>query len=307
MLPAAIVIGLAVVALTTILARHWWVFDLTTHFRVHYVAAALLGLLVALTLRERWLALAIIVLAAPHTVMLTSMISTGTAQAASLPAAAIRVTTINAFWTNRNAAAMVGYVEESDPDVLVIQEADRHWQAELLRIGARYPYAVPENWRKAKDVVLFSRFPITDSGRRFADGDDFNYQTADLDIAGRSVTVVAVHTPSPGRADHSYMRNRYFAEIARYADRADNPMIVAGDFNSTVWSPHFADMISASGLKNAADGRGWRPTWPSWLPTGAGIPIDHILLSDEFTVQTLTLGPKIGSDHYPLTADLALR
>ena len=86
MLPAAIVIGLAVVALTTILARHWWVFDLTTHFRVHYVAAALLGLLVALTLRERWLALAIIVLAAPHTVMLTSMISTGTAQAASLPA-----------------------------------------------------------------------------------------------------------------------------------------------------------------------------------------------------------------------------
>jgi len=308
MLPAAIVIGLAVAALTTILARHWWVFDLTTHFRLHYVAVAVLGVLVALSLRERWLALAIIVLAVPHTLMLTSMISAGTAQAAaSLPAAAIRVTTINAYWTNRNAAAMVDYVEEADPDILVLQEADRPWQAELLRIGARFPHAVPENWRKAKDVVLFSRFPITDSGRRFADGRDFAYQTADLDIGGRSVTVVAIHTPSPGRADHSHRRNRYFAEIARYAERADHPMIVAGDFNSTVWSPHFADMITASGLKNAADGRGWRPTWPSWLPRGAGIPIDHILLSDEFTVQTLTVGPKIGSDHFPLTADLALR
>lgn len=303
---AGIVAGLAVAFFTTLFARHWWAFDLTTHFRVHFVAAALLGLLLALLWGRRVLAVAIVALAAPHGAALTSLVSPGTAQAAVEPAKPVRVTTVNAYWSNWDGAALVAYVEDADPDILVIQEADRQWRPDLLRIGARFPYAVPEDWDKARDVVMFSRFPVSNSARRFTNGRGFDYQTTDLEIAGRTVTLVGVHTPSPGRAETSDTRNRYLAEIGRFAAAADLPVIVAGDFNSTVWSPHFADMMAVSGLDDTADGTGWHPTWPTWLPTG-GIQIDHILVSGEFEVRALNRGPNIGSDHFPLTADLALR
>ncbi len=301
-----VVAGLAIAMVTTLLARHWWIFDLTTHFRVHYVAVALIGLLLALLLRRRATAVAIVALAIPHAMAITSLISTGGAQAAVEPTDRVRVTTINAYWRNWNGAALFAYLEQIDPDILVIQEADRHWRADLLRIGARYPYAVPEDWDKARDVVMFSRFPVSNSARRFTNGRGFDYQTTDLEIAGKTVTLVGVHTPSPGGAEQAERRNSYLAEIGRFTAAADHPVIVAGDFNSTVWSPHFTDMIAASALNDTANGRGWKPTWPTWLPAG-GIQIDHILISGEFDVKNLTSGPEVGSDHFPLTADLALR
>lgn len=303
---AGVAAGLSVAAVTTLLARYWWVFDLTTHFRVHYVAIGLFGVLLALMLRRRAIAVAVIVLTAPHTVALSSLISPGTAQAAAPAASPVRVTTLNAYWDNWDGAALTAYVEQADPDILVIQEAGRRWRSDLLRIGARFPYAMPGDWDKARDVVMFSRFPMVDSGRRLANGHGFDYRTADLEIAGRTVTLVGVHTPSPGRAETSDMRNRYLAEIGRFAAAADHPVIVAGDFNSTAWSPHFADMIAASGLDDTANGRGWHPTWPTWLPA-AGIQIDHILVSKAFEVRSFVRGPEIGSDHFPLTVDLSLR
>ncbi len=300
-------IGLAAATLATLLARQWWVFDLATHFRIHYVAVAVLGVLLAAMLRWRMVAVVIAVLAIPHAAALSSVVPFGTAQAvAAATETPVRVSTVNAYWSNWDGAALFGYVTETDPDVLVIQEADRRWRGTLLQIGAQYPHAVPEDWREARDVIVFSRFPILGGTRRFPEGQGFHYQTADLDVDGRAVTVIGVHPPLPAGHRFTAMRNAYLAAIAEVADRSQHPVIVAGDFNSTVWSPHFADLMDDSGLRNAADGRGWRPTWPSWLPL-AGIPIDHILVSDHFTVQAVRRGPNIGSDHYPVTADLALR
>ena len=80
-------------------------------------------------------------------------------------------------------------------------------------------------------------------------------------------------------------------------------MIVAGDFNATPWSPHFRDLLATTGLRDAGSGRGWLPTWPTWLGP-AGIPIDHVLVKGPVTVAGLSLGPDVGSDYRPLVADL---
>ena len=307
LLVVGIACGLATATLATLLARHWWVFDLTTHFRVHYMAVALLGVPLALTLRWRAVAVAIAVLAIPHAVALGTAMPFSTTQAtAAVPATPVRVSTINAYWANWDGPALIDYVTRTEPDILVIQEADRRWGDTLLHIGDGFPHAVPENWREARDVIVFSRFPVLSAERRFPEGQGFHYQTVELDIAGEPVTVIGVHPPLPAGARFSGMRNRYYAAIADVAGKSEHPVIAAGDFNSTVWSPHYADLIETSGLHNAAEGRGWFPTWPSWLPIG-GIPIDHILISDDFSVQSLERGPNIGSDHYPMTADLMLR
>ena len=38
----------------------------------------------------------------------------------------------------------------------------------------------------------------------------------------------------------------------------------------------------------------------------AQIPIDHVLIKGPLAVTALQRGPKVGSDHYPIIADLRL-
>jgi endonuclease/exonuclease/phosphatase (EEP) superfamily protein YafD len=65
---------------------------------------------------------------------------------------------------------------------------------------------------------------------------------------------------------------------------------------------HFMEQ---NGLRDSALGFGLHPTWLSrWLPLG--IPIDQILHSDAIAVLDRRVGPDVGSDHFPVTADIAL-
>jgi endonuclease/exonuclease/phosphatase (EEP) superfamily protein YafD len=82
-------------------------------------------------------------------------------------------------------------------------------------------------------------------------------------------------------------------------------VIAAGDFNATAWSPHFQDLVAAGGLRNAIQGHGYVATWPTWF-WPALIPIDHVLVKGPLAATPLRRGPGIGSDHYPLIADLRL-
>ena len=82
-----------------------------------------------------------------------------------------------------------------------------------------------------------------------------------------------------------------------------------------MWSPSYKDFVKKTGLRNARQGFGILPTWPteakfspikpplSWLIL---IPIDHFLISPEIKVLDIRTGANVGSDHLPLIADLVL-
>ncbi len=75
---------------------------------------------------------------------------------------------------------------------------------------------------------------------------------------------------------------------------------------STPWSPHFRRLLRDSELRDVARGRGLSPTWyPTPLPLG--IPIDHVLVSDEIGVAQREVGPDLGSDHRAVRVELSFR
>jgi endonuclease/exonuclease/phosphatase (EEP) superfamily protein YafD len=98
------------------------------------------------------------------------------------------------------------------------------------------------------------------------------------------------------------------------ADASGRPgTIVLGDFNLTPWSPRFRDALARSGLTPAGDYRLWPRTFPA-MPAArllfflsGGIPIDHVLVSGDLGVSRVVRGPFIGSDHYPVYAELFRR
>jgi endonuclease/exonuclease/phosphatase (EEP) superfamily protein YafD len=86
-------------------------------------------------------------------------------------------------------------------------------------------------------------------------------------------------------------------------------MILAGDFNSTPWSFARREDDRRFGLIRR-DRAMW--SWPAEFVGPHGfqapfpfLPIDHIYAGPGWATVSVSRGPRLGSDHYPLIAVLA--
>jgi endonuclease/exonuclease/phosphatase (EEP) superfamily protein YafD len=113
--------------------------------------------------------------------------------------------------------------------------------------------------------------------------------------------IVAVHPPSPVFAANLPTRDRILADLATTITTLDGPVIVAGDFNATPYTPAFRDFVHAAGV---ATFRRLPATFPNRLGD-AGLPIDHVMVRDAGLARLQAL-PSIGSDHRALAATILL-
>ncbi|HEY8520257.1 MAG TPA: endonuclease/exonuclease/phosphatase family protein [Gammaproteobacteria bacterium] len=279
-----------------------WLLDLTTHFRWQYVAVQVLLLPALLALRRRRFA------AATAAALVLNLAALGPylprfATAAAARDEALGVLVVNLLWENEDAAALLETVAREPHDVLVLTEFTHDWAARLAPLEERYPYRVEEPRGDAWGIALLSRLPLADAG--VVDLEGMPAVDARVVAPAGTFRLLGVHLRPPTRPQWARQRNRQLATLGRWAADAAEPLVVAGDFNSTPYSPHFAAMLEAGGLRTTGAGRGFHFTWPSFLPL-LGIPIDHCAVSGEFTVLEHRRLAPVGSDHYPLLARLAL-
>lgn len=97
----------------------------------------------------------------------------------------------------------------------------------------------------------------------------------------------------------------FFAQLPRYVHRAASPVLLLGDLNVSPWSPYFRRLLRESGLRDSSQGRGVRPTWPTFNPLML-IPIDHCLYSPGIAIVNRQTGPHVGSDHFPVIVDFVI-
>jgi endonuclease/exonuclease/phosphatase (EEP) superfamily protein YafD len=79
--------------------------------------------------------------------------------------------------------------------------------------------------------------------------------------------------------------------------------VVAGDFNLTPFSWGLSRLVRSAGLRRHAT---FGASWPAHrlLPL---VLIDNVLSTPDVATRAVRIGPRIGSDHLPVTADLVLR
>ncbi len=332
--------GLVLATGCTLAARFWWLFDLFSHFRLQYVVAAGTLGVVALAMRAWPTAAVLVLVALVHGFAIKDLWATkdlwaikglwaakglrlGRTPAAAAGGMRLRVLSLNVLAHNLTPNAVFQFVRASDADLVVLVDAKRwRWRQVVADLGRPYPYQAPLRWPQPPPVFVFSRFPIVraDIGSDDIVADERErlraprpYLVVELAVGGQTLVVAGVHStwlgpglgPGPGATGH-HRRQRDLDRLGAIVRTIDRPVIVAGDFNSTPWSPHFGDLLRAAGLRNAADGQGYIATWPCWF-WPAQIPIDHVLLKGPLAVLGLRRGPALGSDHYPLIADLCLR
>ena len=153
-------------------------------------------------------------------------------------------------------------------------------------------------------IAVYSRLPLEATVAFALQRAEFAAIELQVDHAGHSWTLLGVHVIPPVSAEASELRNRQFAELAARVRDKRGPLAVLGDLNCTCWSPHFRQLLAASGLRDSQLGRGVQPTWPTHLPV-LGVPIDHCLVSPDVEIGRRWLTGPVGSDHRGVFVELA--
>lgn len=314
-----VTLGATLVAAT---AASWWVGDLAVHFRVQYAAAAFLELLVlGWARRWGWAALAVVGLAV-NGIATASVLGAGSVirgavagspaavsqgpgarRTASEPEPPLRIASINVLFHNAHYDRVAQFLRRTRPDAAVLVEITPRWREALSSLRDEFPWRYYAESRYSHGTLLLSRWPL-EHGETVPMGAHADPTiTAVLSVRGRPLHLIGVHPSWPLGSAVSAERNRELDQLAALARATPMPLVVAGDFNVSPFSPHFRAFAAQSGLRWAAQGAGWQPTWPTFFPVG-GIQIDHVFASPGIDVRRFVRGPGIGSDHRPILVDL---
>ncbi len=301
---ASIVVVLALVPVGLWLAGGRYPFELLTHFRPHYLAAAVACLVVLLACRSwRWSAVALAV-AALHAWAVMPWWFGGAPGATNGTPLKLLIANVNTH--NTRFADVIALVDREQPDVIALMETDGRWLDELGPIAERYPHSIARPRNDNFGIALFSRLPLVEPEVVVLGDLRLPSIATGVLCGGEVVRLLVTHPVPPIRGHHARSRDQQLERAAEWVRQHDGPVILAGDLNATMWSPVYQRTVGDAGLTNARRGFGVLPTWPSRFGP-MGIPIDHCLVSGRFAVTDCRVGPDVGSDHRPLVVGLRLK
>jgi endonuclease/exonuclease/phosphatase (EEP) superfamily protein YafD len=199
---------------------------------------------------------------------------------------------------------VISLVKAEQPDIAVFVEVNTSWAKELSVLSEIFPYYSQQQESEAFGSAIYSKLPLGNASVK-AFSKQRKSLLVDVKFQGKIISVILVHPTVPTKQESFINRNKQLAAIGEYAAQVKNPLVVVGDFNTTMWSPFYKNMVKTGNLRNARSGFGILPTWPTFLPL-AYIPIDHFLVSKEIGVLKIRTGRNVGSDHLPLITDLVI-
>lgn len=238
----------------------------------------------------------------------------------------LRILTFNTWVLNPNIAASVDWILAQDADVIILQEFVYGHESELSRLLEHYPHQSNVDG----NVRLFSRHPFIETSTVWLE-DPTQYRDgrlavrAVINVSGRDVTMYGVHLSIPFGSeprlpirtgiglfdfvlayDESH-RNIQIRSLAERVRAETNPVIVAGDFNTSHTSPILSN-LRAVGLQDSFQqvGTDWGMTWYFKGFEFPVLRIDYVWSTPELIPLRLERGNYIGSDHLPLVVDFAL-
>ena len=274
-----------------------WLVDLASHWQWLYLAGLVLACAIMLWGDRRWV---LWLLAVPLFWLTASDLAPDIGHERVPNDSVLTVATANVHLDNLDTAALVRWLDEARPDVLILHEVSPDYAKGLDTLKG-FPFRLLAASTDPFGVAVLSRFPLAQV-HTVEDEDRRGLIEAMLDWNGQPVSLIAWHPMPPlSQYDHT-MRNRQLHTFAKAAQTGGQPAIVAGDLNASPWSNAFSKLDQA-GLRRAT---GLTPTWPAIGRGWLGIPIDHVLVTPQWSLVERSVGPHIGSDHLPVMVRIAL-
>lgn len=301
-------IVLAFFSVTGYLGKINLYFELTSHFRLQYLvlAACAIPPLLLLRVKKPWLAVCAFCLVVNLAEILPWYLpQPNITSASSAEAKPLRVLLANVLSSNQRYPEVISLIRAEKPDLAVFIEINTAWSRALEQIQDILPNAVVHPREDNFGIAIYSKLPLQDATAKAFGLKNSVSILANIAVKEQKLSIVATHPVPPIGNTLFSKRNQHLAELASYIQQQQNPTIAIGDFNTTMWSPHYKSFVRTTGLRNGRSGFGIQPTWPTQLPL-LSIPLDHCLVSPSVHAVESRTGPNIGSDHLPLITDLAI-
>ncbi|RZS53303.1 endonuclease/exonuclease/phosphatase family protein [Sphaerotilus mobilis] len=230
--------------------------------------------------------------------------------------------------------AIVGEIRRHDPDVLVMQDAQKLTDKWLPMPLVMKELLTPRHTQMHGQYVIASKHPLRNCkvAPLSADPALGDYLRCTVEVEGQRLEIVNVHLLSPreglvatrrerlGGLDdwrinfgHRLGQARHLAEdLARQratgANKRPLPLLIAGDLNAPEASPVVQTLL-ALGLRDAwsSAATGWGYTHGHSLrPHLSFLRIDHVLVSPTLGLAEVAVGGDEASEHRPVIVDLWL-
>jgi endonuclease/exonuclease/phosphatase (EEP) superfamily protein YafD len=298
-----IIVATGFLTILGFVGRIWWILDIFSHFRVQYAiiqAAGGLILLVGEQILAAGMAFSFMVI--NFAVIAPLYLPTSR----NNPNKKVyRLLLANVLQSNNSYGLIEALIKKESPDFIVLVEPNQNWLDQLEDALIDYPYRCSRTREDSYGIALFSNVQLDHCDiRNFGDA-GVPSVVAKVTLSGGSITFIGTHPPPPKGAVNSRLRNRQLVEMAKFIRSLSGATILCGDLNMSPWSVYFRSFLHESGLLDSGKGFGVQPTWPVEWPV-MRVPIDHCFVSDGIRVIHRTIGPKVGSDHFPLLVDFAI-
>lgn len=298
-------IVVAVASVVGSLGAYSWFFDLFSHFRVQYFLVLCAVAILLLIPRKRLLATSFGALAVANLCVILPLYvgRTPEHQSGLHP---VRAMLANVNTKTGNATDVSAAIRRFNPDIVILEEVNTKWLADLKPVLDTYTHSEQVPRDDNFGIGLWSTFPFITSRVAYIGTAEVPSLVVEIDTPHGKCTVLATHPLPPGGKEYSELRNGHIAELPQWVRQATSPVVLLGDLNVTPWNYYFKRLLRESGLKDSAQGRGVKPTWPSFNPLML-IPIDHCLHSHGIGIVARQTGPNVGSDHFPVIVDFVIQ
>ncbi len=303
---------LALVALAWWTGRPYWL-DLASHFLVS--AAVGLGAIgLGLAGLRRWPSAGVTLAAALAIPLIARSDATAPVASAVVPAGFVRLKLVqyNAYGEHsRNDKEFMSWLRDQEADLVAIIDPPWGWRRDYPYLTREYPSYVEPQPGLEWPIILLSRLPAEVSPLvEYSDKVTFSFvgrrsllvRVGDGSLAG-AFLFTGMHPPSP-RTPKSWGNSLEVVErdgpiLRDWMERSGLPVIVSGDFNSTVQGRVHRTLARLSGMS------GWSPvwnagTWPASMPSWLSLPIDRVFTGGGAVVRSMVVGPRFRSDHRPV-------
>jgi endonuclease/exonuclease/phosphatase (EEP) superfamily protein YafD len=218
----------------------------------------------------------------------------------------IKLLVANVFQDNQNSAAYHQLIKECNPDLVLMVETNKWWEAQMQGIESNYPYQIKEPLENTYGMMLYSRLQLADGADHYLVEDDIPSIEVNVNLqSGQKVKLYCLHPkpPVPQESPTSTERDREILLVGQKAKSSPIPVIVAGDLNDVAWSYTTELFSKTSGLLDPRRGRGFFNSFNAKY-FFLRFPLDHIFCSSDFSLKSIKTMNHCGSDHFPICVEL---
>jgi len=227
------------------------------------------------------------------------------------PAAVHTALQYNVYFGNDDIDRIVSEIEAADADVIALHEITTD---QWLKIGERLPdyAAISLPWdgsdpQLGGGLALLSRTPLTalpvDPAASIVGRPVLAATTM---IGDREVVLVGLHPHASRFESHKVeLRTDQLDAVADLLRDETRPALILADLNMTPTSSDYRGFLNDLDWRDPHRSTGWDASWPTWGGP-FGLPIDHVLVSDNIALHDISAQGGGGSDHKAVVASFSL-